>query len=411
MTSLPAAAPPAFEASRPPRRSDIDALRVIAVLLLVYFHSGMVFNLWQFHIKNAQLSRPITLFTTILGQWHMPLFMLLAGASTYLALRHRSPGQYAGERVRRLLVPLIFGMLIVVPPQVYIERISWSARPRMSPINFTGAFFHFYPHVFEGVYPHGNLSWHHLWFVAYLLTYSLALLPLLIWLKRSPTGRRAVEMFGRIFSPGLRILLLGLPLVVIEAALGPLFPRTHALIDDWCNHAHYILVFLYGYLLISDDRLWEAIDRSKIAAMMLGLACTTASLTGRLQGWGLYTPGYFPGVLLWSCGEWCWLVALLGFGREWLNRPNPCLGYAATVAYPFYVLHQTVIVILAWYIVRWNRSIAAKFALLSSVAVLATAALCETARHSRVTRFLLGMGASRRPVGRLQPPCEPPSPN
>jgi uncharacterized membrane protein len=141
------------------RRYDIDTLRIFAVFLLIYFHSAMIFNMWPvFHLKDNELSLEAAIFVSFLNLWHMPLFFFLAGMSTFYALDFRSGRLYTRERIKRLLIPLIFGILIVVPPQVYYERLSWWSETRHSPINFSGSYLEFYPRFFFGIYPTGNFS-------------------------------------------------------------------------------------------------------------------------------------------------------------------------------------------------------------------------------------------------------------
>ncbi len=189
------------------RRYDIDALRILATLLLIIYHTGQLFNPSdRWHIQNLELSQFFTHFLGFINQWHMPLFFLLAGSSTYLALQRRTSGQYIGERVKRLFFPLLIGVLVVIPPQLYIERIATWVPTRLSPINFSGSFWQFYPHAFECCYNEGNLSYHHLWFVAYLFVYSLFLLPLLLYLRR-PAGRAFLKKLADFLTRGAKYFL------------------------------------------------------------------------------------------------------------------------------------------------------------------------------------------------------------
>lgn len=132
------------------RRHEIDALRVLATLLLIVFHTGMVFTAFDaFHIQNAERSKFLGEINLFIHQWHMPLFFLLAGMSAWYALRTRTVHEFRGERVKRLLAPLVFGMLVIIPPQVYVERIATDVATRKSPINFSGSFLEWYPNTFE----------------------------------------------------------------------------------------------------------------------------------------------------------------------------------------------------------------------------------------------------------------------
>lgn len=382
---------------KPPRHHDIDALRVLAVLLLIVFHSARAFDHGSWHIKNNELSDGMDILVGFIDLWHMPLFFLLAGSSTWLALKFRSSGRYVLERIRRLFVALLFGCLVVIPPQVYIERISpWSA-PRMSPIDFEGSYLEFYPLFFRGVYPEGNFSWHHLWFVAYLLAYSLITLPAVAWMRRPDRGWPLVRRLTGVMARGYWLLLACVPIIAAETLLRARCATTHALYNDWATHLHYILVFLYGCLLIADDRLSEAVGRLKGLALVFALVLA-AVIWLVYRDAPAYSLRYCGQTAGWIACQWCWLLAILGYGRAWLNRPAPLLRHAAEIAYPFYILHQTVIVVLAYHVVRWGAGVAVKFLILSTASLAATIVLCELLRQFNLTRFLFGMPAKRRPA-------------
>ncbi|MBM3149512.1 MAG: acyltransferase, partial [Chloroflexi bacterium] len=169
------------------RRYDLDWVRVIAMLMLLLFHSGRFFDFDPWHLKNVETGLAFAAYNHFFNYWGMQLFFLVAGAAVWFSLGTRKTGPFVKERVLRILVPLLFGILLVVPPQVYLERIYEG--------QFSGSFFQFYPHFFEGTYSgsyagSGNFSWHHLWFLAYLFTFTLLALPLFLWLRR-PSGEKA----------------------------------------------------------------------------------------------------------------------------------------------------------------------------------------------------------------------------
>lgn len=195
---------------------------MLATLLLIVFHTARAFDQSPWHIKNDVLTMEMDVLVTFIANWHMPLLFLLAGSSGYYALQRRSASAYLSERVQRLLIPLSFGILLIIPPQVYVERIGTSL-VRQSPLDFDGSYWSFYPTFFtQGVYPQGNFSWHHLWFLGYLFVFSALLLPTMRhWLH---PGRRHVERFAAMMSCGHRIFLLAVPLIVIQVALIRYFP-------------------------------------------------------------------------------------------------------------------------------------------------------------------------------------------
>lgn len=180
--------------AKPQRRWDIDWLRFLAVLLLFPFHTARIFDIWEeFYARNDQTSKALTFFIGYLNRWHMPLFFLLAGASTWFALRFRSGGVYARERFKRLLVPFIFGVLVLIPPQSYLGLRNHS--------DYAESFWHWFPNFFQLIpedmdgYFLGGHTWGHLWFIAHLFLYSLAALPLLLCLKPGPAAKPTQHAF------------------------------------------------------------------------------------------------------------------------------------------------------------------------------------------------------------------------
>ncbi len=203
------------------RRYDLDWLRVICIIILLYYHVGMIYVPWGWHIKSAEKSEVMRWIMIWLHYWRMPLLFFISGAGTYFALRKRTYGNYTRERVKRLFLPLVFGMFVIVPPQIYYERIS-------NGIHFAN-YADFYPSVFDFVpYPEGSFSWHHLWFVAYLFLFSLISIPLFRWLNGA-RGIRFLDKIERFASRKGGALGYALVLIIIESAFHHSTPtkRTH----------------------------------------------------------------------------------------------------------------------------------------------------------------------------------------
>jgi fucose 4-O-acetylase-like acetyltransferase len=153
------------------RQSYLDWLRILAIAGVLFFHSAMPFVEFDWHIKNTEHSEMLQEFNFFISRFRMPLLFFISGAVAYFMLKNRSSSQFVALRFRRLLIPLVFGMLLIVPIQVYLERVNQG---------FKGNFFQFYHSVFTtGAYPKGNLSWHHLWFIAYLFVYDVLFAPYL----------------------------------------------------------------------------------------------------------------------------------------------------------------------------------------------------------------------------------------
>ncbi len=378
---------------KPQRRWDLDWLRVIGTLLIFVFHSAQPFNpRFDWEIQNAERSPVIGLLITAMVSWPMPFFMLLAGAGAYYALRRRSNRQYVGERFTRLFLPLLFGVFILIIPQVYMVRLQQG--------QFQGSYLQFLPHSFDGgPYPGGNLSWGHLWFLAYLFVYALVTLPLFRFLQRD-TGRRWISRLAVFCQRRGAIFTLAIPIIVGQVALAWRFPESHAMIGDWMWHWVLLCVFIFGYILFSDERFQQAIDREWKPALVLAVASSVGMVILRQLGvsrqHSLYWAYYALSGIVLRLGTWTWLILLLGLGSKYLRFKNEFLEYASPASYPVYMLHQTVIIIVAFYVVQWNTSILLKYLAIVLASFAATMLLYEIARRWAVTRFLFGLKSDEK---------------
>lgn len=346
-------------ASLPPRerRVELDWLRLLAIVLLQVFHSAMPFVAeWDWHIRNAETSNLLLELNFFLSRWRMPLLFLLSGAGTAFALGFRSGGGYARERLRRLGLPLLFGILVIVPPQIWFERladgVTWPS------------YLGFWATVLEGrPYPEGSTSWHHLWFVGYLLIYSLASLPLLLWL-RTPRGSAAADRAVGMLR-GWGVLLPAVPLAIAFAGMIQRWPGPQNIVDDWAMFTCFWVFFLTGFLLGRRDAAWEALADGRRIALGVAVVGIVLLDAGRWNQ-AVPAPGYSVARLAWlglyAATAWAWVAALAGYARRYLSRvQSPVLAYANEALYPFYILHQTVIVVIAYYVVQTQESILAKF--------------------------------------------------
>ena len=353
------------------RRNDLDWLRLIAIVILLFYHTGMWFNTWDWHVKNNETSVVFNHWMVWLHFWRMPLLLFISGAGTYMALGKRTPGQFAKERVRRLLVPVLFGMFVIVPPQIYYERISDYA-----------SYWDFYKTVFEFVpYPKGSFSWHHLWFVVYLLLYSLILIPFLVYI-RSPRSHGLRNIAAKWMTPAAGMIFIPIAILFItQLVLRPFFPdETHDL-TDVAFFVYYMCFFIFGMLFYEETRLWEAaVNHSN---NLLVYSCSIIAIF-----YFMYVSLHGIIILPWSHDtselifdisgiflSWAVLITVIGFGQHYLHRPHPMLKYINEGLYPFYILHQTVIIVIGYYICHLDWSIAAKFWTISLLTLVSCVAV------------------------------------
>jgi hypothetical protein len=332
-----------------------------------------------------------------MAPWIMPLFMLLAGVSAWYSLIGRTNARYLRERTTRLFIPLVVGTLLLVPPQVYLER-------RLKG-EFTGSLWSFYPHFFDGIYPRGNLSWHHLWFLAHLFGYSLIALPLFRYWQ---TDRGSVQLrwLARRCRGHTGLLVLALPLVLERQLLWWVFRERHMLTSDWSNHAILFVAYVYGFALAGEPALGAAIDKHWRGALATALATTALLVISTWRGIipahlpEPYEPGYLAFWALYAVGAWASMAAVLAAGRRWLNHESAALEYGRRAAYAWYLVHQPVIVAIAFVLVGWHLGVPVKLLLLASASLLGTLIGAELLARIEVTRRVFGLSrASGRAIG------------
>ena len=369
--------------AKPQRRYDSDWLRVLAVLLLFPFHTARIFDtfgLW--YVKNDTLSEALTYFIAFVHPFHMPLLFLLAGASTWFALGFRSAGQYTKERFIRLLIPFIFGLLVIVPPQSYLGLLGHTG--------YSGSYFEWYTNFFSinstdmDGYFLGGFTPAHLWFIAFLFIFSLLALPLFLYLRRRDSGKRLMGWLAAFCSLPGAIFLLAIPLYVM-----------YQLIDFYPSPLYFIAYFILGYILVSDSRFEKAINRHKAIALVLGPILYLFVTYFERVGYPGSVPSWFvPVIVAYIVGfaPWFFVIAILGYGRRFLTSSNKFLKYTGQASYPAYILHQTIIVIIGFYVVQWQAGILVKYSTILVLSVIATTLIYDLlVRRTNVTRFLFGM--------------------
>lgn len=370
------------------RRYDLDWLRFIAIFILLFFHTGMWFNPWDWHVKNNELSGSFRYWMIWSHFWRMPLLLFIAGASTYLAMGKRTARMFAAERVKRLLVPVIFGMFVVVPPQIYFEHIK----------EYTN-YWDFYKTVFNFVpYPEGSFSWHHLWFVVYLLIYSLVTIPLLVFLRSEKSKKFKEGLYKLLSSPAGILFIPGILILLTQIILRPYFPEETHDLQDLGYMVFYGSFFLFGMLCYANQSIWSAIGASR-KYLLIGSILILIPFYGTYfhfreiyqLPWTERTVEIIfdvTGIFL----SWFTVITIIAYGQHYLNRPHPWLARINEGLYPFYILHQTVIIWIGYYICQLDWSIAGKYwsiCLLTLVSCIGFYLILI--RPFKVMRFFFGM--------------------
>ncbi len=250
------------------RKYFIDWVRVLAFFLLIFFHCAMPFVTFGWEIKNKEQSIGLSRLIWWLHQWRLPLLFFISGVGTHFSLKKRSVLSFAGERIVRLLIPLLFAMFFTVPFQVYFE---WLQEGRIS-----GSYFSFYPQVWDMIpYPEGALTWSHMWFVVYLFVFCILLLPVFSLFKI-----RILQTFKRWLanklSGPLTATLLFLPLVFYYFTLFIKYPEQQSLLDDWFLFIFSLTLMFYGYLLGGTDEFWNTCEKYRYHYLTVSALCIIA---------------------------------------------------------------------------------------------------------------------------------------
>ena len=376
------------EKSFPQRRFDLDWLRVLAISAVFVFHSGRFFDTGGWHVKNPTTYFGMQVWTTFLGDWLMPFIFVISGASLFYALGSRGAWKFIDDKVKRLFIPLVVGIFTHIMFQVYLERITHH--------QFTGTFFEFIPHYFDGWYPfnNGNFAWMglHLWYLLILFIYSLLFYPLFRWL-RSDSGKRFLDALGNFLAlPGM-VYLLALPIAWTFVSIDPREMIGTRDFGGWSLPV-YILFFLYGFIVISNEGLQKRIQQYRFISLAAGILCMV-SLLFLWAGEGdpaIGSTRYIWVFGIFSVSSWCWILSFLGFGFKHFTESKPILMRLNEAVLPFYILHQTVLLTVGYFVTQWSIPDPAKFIIISLSSFVIVVATYEfLVRPFNVMRVLFGM--------------------
>lgn len=345
-----------------PRHFGMDWLRIGAFALLILYHIGMFFVPWGWHIKTGDPIEWLEFFMLALSPWRLSLLFLVSGFASCAMLS--KPGMGLGaffrDRTVRLLVPLAAGIAFFVAPQPWIEMRFKQG--------YDAGFLHFWLHDYFRFDLTGEIpmpTYNHLWFVLYLFAYTaLAVLAIAC----IPAQARAAirHKFRALLSSPLRwmavpvLFLLAASALIPEHGLGP-----QIFVGDWYRHAVYLFMFTIGFLLAATPSWWRAIERTWQSAFVVAVAGYLLAITLRTTAIGAAI-GPETSRWLYHLGQalqaWGMICGLLGMANAWWNRDGPARNYLALGVFPFYIIHQTIIVVVAYWALSVGLGQLAQFA-------------------------------------------------
>ena len=326
------------------RRHDIDALRAIAFSLLMLYHLGMLYVAdWGWHVKSSYLTEALQLPMFTVNRWRMDLIFLISGISTAFLMANTAVHDFAKKRAKQLILPFLFGVMVIVPVQPYCQGVmNGLVEPGF--FVFLGRYYMGYdwpPDAFNGW--QNSFTWNHLWYLLNLIFYTA-----LIIVLQKPLASTAGLVVKRAFSNLRGARLLVWPSVVL-LAYTMVLQMQH---DDAYKHAIYFSMFLAGFWLAQDEPLWQELKRLRKYALLVSVVAYAFYMWSRMGATD--TSPLHTLIVIWvfrCLYIWAMLCSILGWAFHLLNRPFRWLPWANAAVYPWYILHQSVIIVLAYWLV------------------------------------------------------------
>jgi len=378
----------------------LDWIRIFAFFVLIFYHTGMYYVTWDWHVKSPYASDAIEPLMILSSPWRLGLLFMISGVATAFMLKKIRVGELLRQRSGRLLVPLVFGMLVIVPPQSYFEVVE-----KLSYQGSYAEFMRLYVAGYKGFCRGSDClslpTWNHLWFVIYLWTYTM-LIGVIAWLA----GKRLQswsDALGRLLTGWKIIVLPVIALAIVRFALVDRFPPTHGLTNDWYNHAEYFFLFMMGVLLAMQNGFWAKVDQQRWASLGLWL-CSWAVIVcySTISEAQAATPAFaqWKPVLrvIYCLCQWTPILTVCGFGHRHLAFDSPKRRYLTEAVFPVYILHQTLIVCMA----HWLKAVKLAPGVEGAVLIVLTFGISfgvfEVVRRIAVLRPLFGLGRATRPT-------------
>ena len=377
----------------------LDWLRVLAFGLLFVFHAWRPFDHLEWHIKNEEQHLVFDILTMFTHGWRMHVIFLVSGAGTWFAMRSRKE-KFFSDRLKRLLVPFLLGILILIPPQRFYEWKMFR--------DFEGGFTEFmmlYPmQQLDSNMGSSLLLWFghlgtHLWYLPYLFVMTIICIP---FFKRIKSGKISFDWLKNIMATRFGIFALIIPMLLSRLLLKPIYQQY----TDWADFFIYLWPFIYGFIFMADRELISIVVRKRNLLLFAGILSSAVFMYMGATNDAMvkaYTYPEFNWMHLTSSVismfiALSWTLYLLGLFAKAMDFKNRLLIPANISILPVYVLHQTLIIVFGFYIVSFDINLFIKFVVIAITAIPTSILLYQLIRTNNLTRFLFGLKPLKKPT-------------
>lgn len=371
------------------RQYFLDWVRVLAFALLIFYHTAMIFVDWGFHIESGHNSIFLKSIMILSSKWRLDILFIVSGVAISYMITKMSLKVFTWQRIVKLYLPLIFAVTVVVAPQAYFEAVQKGI--------FEGGFWQFWTSLYftfswdermNAPFP----TYNHMWYVLYLFHYTIVLLPLFSFIN-SDKGKLTLAKVECWLSKGSRIIWVPLSIYLVIFLAIDNHNVNHTFYNDWYGHAIFIFAVIMGLVFVRMPQIWQSFENNRYLSLILGLISYSALLVIFLSPDEMLP---IDRTLAWDYSsilvKWSWIALIIGFTRKYLNYTNSTLKYCNSLVYPFFILHQTVIIVLGYYVIDWGLSGTFEFL----VIVVGTFVICGLLyelliKRSNILRVLFGL--------------------
>lgn len=367
----------------------LDWIRILVFIVLIFYHTAMIFVDWSFHIESGYNNDFLKYLMILSSQWRLDILFLISGVAVFLMIQKVSISKFFLQRITRLYLPLVFSIVLVVALQSYYEALHKNV--------FVGSFWNFWSELYF------SFSWdkrmnapfptyNHMWYVLYLFHYSILLIPFLMLLKSNVCKKTILIVEGFLIEKYRLIWIPPFLYFMIYFSFEN-HKINHTFYDDWYAHALFLFTMALGAFIAKMPKIWMAFEKIKYLSLLVALLSYFFLLVLYLfqKELGGISVDIFWGIIT-IMVKWSWISMIIGFSAKFLNFKNNLLIYLNELIYPLFILHQTIIIIIAYYVLKTSTSLLFQYILISLGTVFVCFVLFELLiKRLNFMRFLFGL--------------------